>query len=43
VDTGGISFVFLGKIGKLKNLEAFYALLINSAGKVDSEKMVLLI
>jgi hypothetical protein len=38
VDTGGISLGILPKKGKLKNLEAFYALLINSAGKVDSEK-----
>jgi hypothetical protein len=41
VDTGGISLTFLDKLGKLKNLEAFYALLINSAGKVDSEKRLL--
>jgi hypothetical protein len=38
VDTGGISLGFLPKKSKVKKLEAFYALLINSAGKVDSEK-----
>jgi hypothetical protein len=38
VDTGGISLGFIPKIAKVKKLEAFYALLINSAGKVDSEK-----
>jgi hypothetical protein len=41
VDTGGISLGFLPKMGEVKKLKAFYALLINSAGKVDSEKIVL--
>jgi hypothetical protein len=41
VDTGGISLGFLGKKGKTINFEAFYALLVNSAGKVNSENWLL--